>query len=108
HRTWRAAGSATAMVLVIVLTGLANHAPTFIYQYQNGRNTQPLHREAEQVDCFGFKFAHLVLPIDNHRIPALARLKSAYCSTARPLENENRHAALGAVGTIGLVILLAV
>jgi hypothetical protein len=108
QRTWRAAGSAVAVVGVVILTGIANHAPTFVYHYQYGRNSLPMTRESEQVDRLGFKFAHLVLPVDLHRIPALDRLKSAYSSPVRPLENENRSATLGAVGTIGLLALLAV
>jgi len=65
-KTWRAAVSALMVIGIIVIAGVANHAPTFPYQYEFGRNTRPHVRSAEDSERYGLKIAQLVLPVAQH------------------------------------------
>jgi hypothetical protein len=106
ERTWKAAASAALVIGVIVAGGVANHAPTFLYQYENGRNSGPHTRTPEEADTFGFKLANLLLPVNHHRVYAADQLMHSFTTPERPLETENRTSSLGLVGAIGLVGLL--
>jgi hypothetical protein len=107
HRTWRAAASAALLVGVVFVVGVVNHLPTIAYQAKWGRNPVT-DRIPEEAEIYGVKIAHLVLPINDHNLTVLARIKSAYNSGYRPVQNENERAALGVVGSAGLLGLLAV
>ena len=107
-RTWRAAAAAGGLIAIIFVVGLANHTPTIIYEAKYGRNPVT-DRDPEEADMYGLKISHLVLPINEHRLPPLNQLKVMYLSGYRPSENENQSASLGIIGTaglIGLVVLL--
>ena len=98
--------SSLFLVLTIVVAGLF---PSLRYQRVNGINgmnpffaaSAPDRSEAE-----GLKIAQMLLPVDDHRIPALAAAKAEYDLTA-PLVNENRSASLGLAGGLGFVLLIA-
>lgn len=106
--TWRALASAGLVVAVIVAAGVANHAPTFSYQYHFGRNSTPTARLPEEAEEYGLKMTHLFLPVARHHSRALAEVRSIHDSDIRPLQTENTDASLGLIGSAGLVVLLAV
>jgi hypothetical protein len=89
---------------VVVAGGLANHLPSYLYQRQFGHNTRPVQRTPEDTEWYGLKMTYLVLPVDWHRVPALARWRSAYDSTSRPIQVEANTTTLGGVGVAGLII----
>ncbi len=108
-RTWKApAAAAAALVGVVVVGGLANHFPTFVYQAKNGRNSAPHSRLSEEAEIYGLKIAHLVLPGNEHNSVVLSKLKARYNTDFRPLQNENERATLGMIGAAGLIGLLVV
>ncbi|MBA4065264.1 MAG: hypothetical protein C0501_16435 [Isosphaera sp.] len=106
-REWRAAAAAGGVVALVMGFGVANHVPTYLYQAERGVNpiTQ---RYPEEADHYGLKITHLVLPIEDHNLPAFNRLKWLYNAAQRPAETENRSASLGLVGAAGLLGLVAV
>lgn len=106
-RTWRAAASAALLVGIVCAVGIVNHLPTIAYQAKYGRNPVT-DRIPEEAEIYGMKLTHLVLPINDHNLTVLARVKAAYNSDKRPVQNENERAALGAVGSAGLFGLLGV
>ena len=106
--TWRALASAGLVVAVIVAAGVANHAPTFPYQYHFGHNSTPTARVPEEAEEYGLKMTHLFLPVAEHHSRALATLRSIHDSDIRQLQTENTDATLGVVGSAGLLVLLAV
>jgi hypothetical protein len=104
-RCWQPGVSAVVFAGVIMAAGFLNHLPSFVHEARYGRN--PItDRFPEESDLYGLKIAHLVLPIEDHNLTYFARLKWFYNSAIRPLENENRSASLGIVGTVGLIGLL--
>ncbi len=89
-----------AIVGVVALNGL----PTLIYVAQHGRDTQVAHREAAETDAYGLALTQLVLPIESHRIPALASATRNYLSTAPvPVTGETSFDTLGVISVLGLL-----
>src|SRR5688572_27799839 len=50
----------------------------------------------------------MLLPVDQDRIPLLAKLKDKYNATAPLVTKENAYATLGLLGGIGFLLLLAI
>ena len=92
------------LVGVTFVGGVANHAPAFLAPRVGGANVTLVERLPEEAEFYAMKLTYLVLPIANHRIPILARARSAHDSALRPSKNEAGTATLGVVGTVGLVL----
>jgi hypothetical protein len=105
-RTWRAAASAGLVAAVVTAAGVANHAPTFWYQYQFGRHSGVTERFSEEAEYYGLKLTQLLLPIDDHSIRPLAHVKSSYNSPDRPVQSWTERYSLGTVAGAGLLFLL--
>jgi hypothetical protein len=101
-RTWRAPASAGVAAGLVVLFGLANHAPMYRYQAEFGRNPI-VYRGPEETDTYGLKITHLLLPGEDHSLRFLRKIKVLYNAANRASENENKAATLGLVGAAGLV-----
>lgn len=105
NRTWKAIAASALLTGAVVTFGILNHLPTFLHVSENGRNSVA-QRYAIEADIYGLKIAHLILPVDAHNLTYLGKIKSSYNAFGRPLENENASATLGAVGTIGFLLLV--
>ena len=106
-RTWKAAASAFALVGVIFVGGVLNHAPTFAYQAKYGKHTAPTERYSEEAELYGLKLTQLLLPIDDHRLKVFAEMKASYNSLDRPVQAYTERYSLGLIGACGVVLLLA-
>jgi phosphoglycerol transferase len=96
---------ATGILIGTITAGcLANIAPGIVYTQQHGKNLAVKHTDHSQAEMFGLKISQMVLPLCNHRWPALAHLKQRYDSKYFPTEAVA--ATLGAVGTLGFLLLL--
>ena len=96
---------ASLILIAVVFGGLVlNLLPNMIY-IRNQGESQTVKRGIGEAESYGLKISQLLLPIDGHRILALARIKEEYNSAA-PLVNENRNATLGVVGSVGFLTLL--
>ncbi|HJZ58897.1 MAG TPA: hypothetical protein VKE74_28395 [Gemmataceae bacterium] len=105
RREWRAAVSVGLVGVVVVGVGVVEHLP--VYVHQAGQVKNPItSRTPEEAEGYGLKLAQLVLPIDNHNLTILSRLKARYNTVLRPVQNENESSSLGVVASAGLVILL--
>jgi phosphoglycerol transferase len=93
------------ILIAVVFSGLVtNLVPNMIYTWRQGES-RTVERGTGEAEAYGLKIAQMLLPIDGHRIPALARLKDRYNSAA-PLVNDNTCTSLGAIGSIGFLTLL--
>jgi hypothetical protein len=107
--TWRRRESlVTGAVLMAVIgaTLFLNLLPTILYQHEHGKPDPTFARKPIESELLALKPVELVLPIDGHRIDALAQRKQNYF-LATPFKSE-RTQSLGLVGTIGIVWLIAV
>jgi phosphoglycerol transferase len=98
--------NAAIVIGVIVFTMLVNLTPNFIYTYKHGTNVGVAKRYSSQAEEYGLKMVQMLLPVSNHRLQPLARVRSAYDQSA-PLNNENQDSSLGIIGAVGLILLLA-
>ncbi|HEY8504046.1 MAG TPA: hypothetical protein VIL46_05650, partial [Gemmataceae bacterium] len=111
---WSRTGSArpllsgAALAALTVGVGVVNALPAIAYEQRYGANPEAKWRAPEEAETYGLKVVQMILPVDDHRAPALARLKAAYNSTYRPLQNENETATLGLVGAAGFLALLGI
>ena len=90
----------------LLAVSLVQLAPTLVYRAANGSNDQVAQRFTFESEVYSLKLTQLVLPIDEHRVDALARLKKRYTDKFPP--NDASAASLGLVGTAGLVWLFVV
>lgn len=108
-RRRRAALSAVAVCAILGVVSFVNLAPTTLYALQHGRNAAVAQRSAGESEVYAFKPAQLVMPIQDHRIGALARLQERYAATSvSPGPSESYQSTLGLLAALGLGWLLFV
>ncbi|HXU06358.1 MAG TPA: hypothetical protein VN903_35625 [Polyangia bacterium] len=97
---------AGAAVCAVIVAGLgAQSAPTLLYRHRMGPNPEAAARPIGEAEIYGLKITPLLLPVNDHRIPALANLKARYDrATATPAEVSVT--GLGVVGAAGFLSLL--
>src|SRR5262245_1664431 len=94
------------LIAAVVLGGAANGIPYLQARAELGPNTGALRRSPAGAELYGLKVAQLLLPVTNHRIPALASLKARY-NEKMPLVTDNDFSTLGVLGGIGFLLLIA-
>jgi phosphoglycerol transferase len=101
------AGLFTSWILIgVICAGVAlQMVPSWIYKMKHGANPLVTMFAPMETEKYGMKIAQLLLPVQEHRVPSLAKLRKWYDNTA-PLSTENRYAALGLAGSVGFLILL--
>jgi hypothetical protein len=105
-RDRRAFLSAGFVVGVILAVSLVQLAPTIVYRAKHGTNEEVAKRYWFESENYSLRLTQLLLPVDGHRIDALASRKDEY--TEQIPQNEGRAATLGIVASIGFLWLLAV
>jgi phosphoglycerol transferase len=101
---WRALIAPGALVAVIFSVTVFNLLPAMIHLRQHG-DTPVVRRNSADSETYGLKLAQLLLPISHHRIYRVSALKGYY--NQRAGINENDDAAMGAIGSGGLLALIA-
>ena len=105
HRSRQGPLDAVALIAITALTSLLN---LFNYLMARGASLPPGYaRQPLEAEVYGLKIAQMLLPIPGHRVEALAQFRHFYDSTA-PLVNENNMASLGAIGSLGFLVLIVV
>lgn len=95
---------AVVLVAVIAATLVINLSPSLLYIYKHG-DVGITRRDPAGAEIYGLKITQLILPITGHRVPFLNQHKQAY--NYSPLFTENDAAALGLIGTLGFLALIA-
>ena len=106
-RDKRAGNLALPVILAALMFGtfLINISPNLLYIYKNGKLSTVAIRNRGEGEIYGLKIAQLLLPIDQHRVKTLARIKDKYNNSA-PLINENHDSSLGLIGGVGFLTLI--
>ena len=105
-RDRRAFLPAAFVVGVILAVSLVQLAPTIVYRAKHGTNDEVAKRYWFESENYSLRLTHLLLPVDGHRIDALASQKAEY--TAQIPQNEGKAATLGIVGSVGFLWLVGV
>jgi hypothetical protein len=95
-----------AVVAAIAAVFLVEVAPTIVYRAVNGTDDVVAKRYWFESENYSLRLTNLLLPVDGHRIGALARMKAEYGEQIP--QTEARSATLGLVASLGFVWLVAV
>ena len=106
RRRWPGLLSAGFVAGLLGASMAVNTLPSLIYQFHHGRNVLGHARMRKEAEYYALKFTHLVLPAPHHLSDSGKAVERFYHAELRPLENENRSAALGSIGAVGFVALL--
>jgi hypothetical protein len=104
-RKWQPLFNSFILILIVIAVVLAFDIPSLLYQAQNGSN-QALTRNPGGSEIWGLKIIQLLLPVSQNRNPFLAAFTDRYDSNSI-LNNESTSAALGIIGSIGFMFLVA-
>jgi hypothetical protein len=104
----RALLNAATIAVVIGSTLLANDIPNIAYRVAHGPNRVAGVRQPSETELYGLRFTELVLPIEGHRIGALADIRQRYDQTEIPPHGESSTASLGFIGVLGLMCLIVI
>ncbi len=104
RKTFYPLGVAGLLSAAITVGGLANLAPTFIYQYKQGKNPLVARRLLGEAEVYGLKPVQLLLPIINHRIPSLAKLHQRYLTA--PCVRASVYSSMGLTASVGFLLLV--
>lgn len=107
-RDWNLRPLALALAFSLTAGGalVANNLPYLIARAERGPNPDAFTRTPNEQETYGLRLAHLVLPVEHHRVGLLADTSAAAVRWAPPTPGEAGQ-ALGAIGTLGLFIGLA-
>ena len=105
RRSLRNVVSGVLLAALVGATAGALGLPTVRYEAKHGPNSGVVQRVPGEAEVNGMRIAQLLLPIDEHPVPALQRLKERYKRTA-PLPGESSVTSLGAVGAVGFLGLI--
>ena len=103
-RTWR---PIVVVAVLVALSGgvfLAQMAPTFVYQHRHGPNPTAAARTSFESEIYGLRITQMLLPVDSHRIAALAAKRAFYRINSPGGDTEANTAALGVVGSVGFIL----
>ncbi|MEX1008176.1 MAG: hypothetical protein WD271_10085 [Acidimicrobiia bacterium] len=96
--------SGAIAVAAIAVVGLFNLAPTLVYTVVHGQDTAVVHRSASETEFEGLKLAQLALPVERHRVEALADVQAQ--STKKTPTTSERGQQLGIIGAVGFAGVL--
>ncbi len=104
-RGWTSLQKAGFICVTTCAAVLVHLAPQMSYLLHNGLNPEAVIRSSSEAEVLGLKLAHLLLPVSGHRDAYFAQLKDRYLSGGI-LNNENRDASLGLLGSAAFLFLL--
>ena len=107
HRSWRQVNEGLLTLGLTVLGVLLNVLPSLMHLFQNGENREGVNRFAAESELYALKITQLLLPRGDHRLDSFFEFASKY-NGFFPLVTENISASMGAVGSLGFLLLVAV
>ncbi|MGA6182670.1 hypothetical protein ACPEH1_16260 [Stenotrophomonas sp. NPDC077421] len=88
---------------IIVLCVAVQLIPTQMFNRENGPNPSVAKRGLIESEIYSLRMAQMLLPVQQHRVPLLAKVRAKYDAESTPV-NENGTATLGALASAGFVM----
>ncbi|MGH7136713.1 MAG: hypothetical protein ACREHD_13305 [Pirellulales bacterium] len=104
-RSLRPCRLVVALLAVTSLGVVANTAPSLAYALRHGGNHDVARRAVYESEIYGLKLAPLLLPVEFHDLPPLAKLRARYDRSSIHF-NESASGTLGIIGGAAFVGLL--
>jgi len=108
EKRWNKTTTASVTMLsTVILGGLLNYLPTFLFHMSGGERGSELIRLGEGAEYYSLRLIDLFVPTMGHHIGRIANLVQKF-HNSEPLANENVTISLGVMGSIGFALLLFV
>ncbi len=104
NRRLRVLASAGVALAAIGIVAFVNLLPTFVYWAEHGTNDALVKRLPYETEAEGLKVSQLLLPIEHHRVGALAETQADSTRFSPVPSEEGQH--LGVIGAIGFLAVL--
>lgn len=102
-RAWSGPLAAVAGIAILVVGVEVTMLPNTLYVIQHGKNPVAMDYQPEDTEIYALTLPQLILPIQSHRIPALAELRERFDAGIPMFTNENSSASLGFLGALGFI-----
>jgi phosphoglycerol transferase len=107
RQSWKYVIEGVVTIGFVVLGVLLNVTPSLMYIFSNGENSEGVGRLAGESELYGLKITQMLLPRADHRLDSFFEFASRYNDTF-PLVTENISASLGAIGSLGFLLLMGI
>lgn len=108
EKRWNKTTTASVTMLsTLILGGLLNYLPTFLFHMSGGERGSELIRVGEGAEYYSLRLIDLFMPTMGHHIGRIANLVQKF-HNSEPMANENITISLGVMGSIGFALLLFV
>jgi phosphoglycerol transferase len=102
-RDRRPALAAVILVLVSACVFGLQMIPNAVFWARHGTNPETATRTSYEAEVYGLRITQMLLPIGDHRVPAMATKRLAYRAASPGAATEADTAALGILGSLGFV-----
>ncbi len=106
ERRWTTLAASALPALLVAGALAAALAPSFLYRARHGRNFEVAAQCAGEADIFGLNVSEMLLPVHQHRIEYLAKLRERFLAPPRRPTGEAAAVSLGALASLGFVWLV--
>ena len=107
NRSWRHVNEGLLTLGLTILGVLLNVLPSLVHLFQQGENREGVNRFASESELYALKITQLLLPRGDHRLDSFFEFASKYNGFFSNV-TENISASMGAVGSLGFLLLVAV
>ena len=107
NRSWKHLNEGLLTLGLTILGVLLNVMPSLIHLFQNGPNREGVNRFASESELYALKITQLLLPRGDHRLDSFYEFASKY-NGFFPNVTENISANIGAVASLGFLLLVGV
>ncbi|MGA3211067.1 MAG: hypothetical protein ABSD20_07140 [Terriglobales bacterium] len=108
HRNPRIWKIGLAAILLTSFFAALNLAPSFYLWVRDGRPHTVFFKPASDAERFGLKIRHLISPVLESTFPPFHKEVVQETEARFPLETENQTARLGAIPSVGFLLLIVV
>jgi len=99
---------AAAAIALIIVSTVANLSPGLYSWHKNGMPPEMEYKSPPEAEIYGVKIRKMLAPQKDNALPALGYWGRRDARNPWPNENENVTARLGAVGSLGFILLLLI
>lgn len=107
NRSWRHVNEGLLTLGLTILGVLLNVLPSLVHLFQQGENREGVNRFASESELYALKITQLLLPRGDHRLDSFFEFASKYNGFFSNV-TENISASMGAVGSLGFLLLVVV
>jgi phosphoglycerol transferase len=107
NRSWKHLSEGVLILGFTVFGVILNVLPSLVHLFQQGENREGVNRFASESELYALKITQMLLPRGDHRLDSFFEFTSKYNGFFSNV-TENVSASMGAVASLGFLLLVAV